>query len=320
MKSRLNTGLARLRVKILKENYADPTCETPMRQRTAATWLDIPLATYVAYEKGARRIPGKVAKIISETWNVSLDYLMQKPPKGAPISVSGEPLTWKDARASVIRRRFGFDTWNGQHGTTELAELLLLNIHGAIRRLSSDSYYSHKKPARPPKRYRELRERLVSGEELSDTERSELETLGKKWARKKDTDFKRLRREGHEATEGFLFDALAAIRELLDKYHLEYASLPGFDTRYTPIMEEILQDPDAPIRGWQSGKEIEFQRTEEAELAHMDSGKHDRAMCRLRQKYHLHDDVLYEAWRPKLESLLRQQHRNAEGQTPASGV
>ena len=93
------------------------------------------------------------------------------------------------------------------------------------------------------------------GEELSDAERSELETLGKKWAKKKDTDFKKLRTKGHEAAERFLFDALAAIHEVLDKHNLPHEVLPGFDTRYTAILEDVLEDPEARIV-YRDGEEI----------------------------------------------------------------
>ena len=99
------------------------------------------------------------------------------------------------------------------------------------------------------------RRRVNAAEKLSDTERSELETLGKKWAKKKDMDFKKLRAKGHEATERFLFDALAAIREVLDKHNLPHEVLPGFDTRYTAILEDVLEDPDARMVYW-DGKEF----------------------------------------------------------------
>ena len=198
-----------------------------------------------------RALEGSVAGLaekVSETWHVSPAYLLQAHPGGNPISISGEALTWQDAQRASMRRLFGFDTWNGQHRTTKLAELLLHNIHCAIHQLSWGSYYSRKKkPARPPKRYRELKGRLVSGEELSDTERSELETLGKKWAKKKDTDFRSLRAKGHEAAERFLFDALAAIHQVLDRHNLPHEVLPGFDTRYTAILQDVLEDPEAPI-------------------------------------------------------------------------
>jgi hypothetical protein len=255
MESRLNTGLARLRVKILKDGDGKP-----MLQSKAAWFLNMPLASYVAYEKGARRMSRKIAERVSATWHVSPDYVMQAPPKGDPISVAGEALTWQVAQRASMRRLFGFDTWNGQHRTTKLAELLLLNIHGPLHRLSWGSYYSaNTKPARPPKRYRELKRRVNAAEELSDTERSELETLGEKWAKKKDTDFRSLRAKGHEAAEMFLFDALAAIRQVLDRHNLPHEVLPGFDTRYTTILQDVLEDPEAPIVAPAGGKEIEFQ-------------------------------------------------------------
>jgi hypothetical protein len=98
MKSRLNTGLARLRVKVLKDASGKP-----MPQSTAARMLEIPLPTYVAYEKGARRISRRIAEKASATWHVSPDYLMQAPPEGDPISVAGEALTWQVAqRASMM--------------------------------------------------------------------------------------------------------------------------------------------------------------------------------------------------------------------------
>ena len=187
MKSRLNTGLARLRVKILK----DASGKT-MPQAMAASILEIPLPTYIAYEKGARKISRRIAEKVSATWHVSPDYLMQAPPKGDPISISGEALTWQDAQRASMRRLFGFDTWNGQHRTTKLAEFLL---HQHSRRDSSAFMgfilFTQREARPPPKRYRELKERLIAGKKLSDTERSELETLGKKWAKKKDTDFKK---------------------------------------------------------------------------------------------------------------------------------
>jgi len=253
MKSRLNTGLARLRVKILKE--VSGGCGKTMPQAMAARMLEMPLPTYVAYEKGARKMTRRVAEKVSAMWYVSPDYLMQVPPKGDPTSISGDALTPDTAWRVSLKRSFGFDTWNGQHRTTKLAELLLLNIHGAIHQLSWGSYYlPGEKPGHgPPKRYLKLKRR--AGEKLSDTERSELERLGKKWAKRKETDFKKLRAKGHENTERFLFDALAAIRELLDKYDLAHESLPSFGTRYTAILEDVLEDPDAPIV-YRDGEEI----------------------------------------------------------------
>ena len=243
--------MARLREKILKDAFGKT-----MPQAMAAKILEIPLSTYIAYEKGARRISRRVAEKVSATWHVSPDYLMQVPPKGDPISMSGEPLTSQDAQRASIRRLLGFDTWNGQHRTTKLAELLFINIHDAIHRLSWGSYYSpSEKSARPPKRYRELKERLMAGKKLSDAERSELETLGKKRTKKKDTDFKKLRAKGHEAAERFLQDALGAIHEMLHKHNLPYAALPDFDTLYTPILENILEDPEARIV-YRDGEEI----------------------------------------------------------------
>jgi hypothetical protein len=243
MNSRLNTGLARLRVKILKDASGKP-----MPQSMAARMLEIPLPTYVAYEKGARKISRGIAEKVSATWHVSPAYLLQARPRGNPISISGEALTWQDAQRASMRRLFGFDTWNGQHRTTKLAELLFHNIHCAIHQLSWGSYYSRKKkPARPPKRYRELKGRLVSGEELSDAEKSELETLGSEWQKRKDRDFTRLRVKGHEAAERFLLNALAVIHEVLDRHNLPQEVLQGFDTRYTAILQDVLEDPDAPI-------------------------------------------------------------------------
>jgi hypothetical protein len=305
MKSRLNTGLARLRVKVLKDASGKP-----MPQSTAARMLEIPLPTYVAYEKGARRISRRIAEKASATWHVSPDYLMQAPPEGDPISVAGEALTWQVAQRASMTRLFGFDTWNGQHRTTKLAELLLLNIHGPLYRLSWGSYYSaNTKPARPPKRYRELKGRVNAAEELSDTERSELETLGKKWAEKKDTDFRSLRAKGHEAAERFLFDALAAIREVLDKHNLPHEVLPGFDTRYTAILQDVLEDPDAPIVAPPGGKEIEFQPAA-SPLPRPSTEGRERQLLRLRKEYHLmDDDKLWEAWKPKLERLIRKTPR-----------
>ena len=122
---------------------------------------------------------------------------------------------------------------------------------------------------------------------------------------------KRLRAKGHEDAERFLFDALAAIRELLDKYDLPHAVLRDFDTLYTPILENILEDPEAPIIG-SDGKEIEFRPMlpEEVEAERLRRSPneriettHDRALSRLRRDYHLHDDALWEIWRPKLEPL-----------------
>jgi hypothetical protein len=307
MNSRLNTGLARLRVRILKDASGKP-----MPQSTAARMLEIPLPTYVAYEKGARKISRGIAEKVSAMWHVSPDYLIQASPKGDPISVSGEALTWQDTQRASMKRVFGFDTWNGQHRTTKLAELLLLNIHGAIHRLSWGSYYSpNEKAARLPKRYRELKGRRIAGKSLSSFEKSELETLGKKWARRKETNLKRLRAKGHEDAERFLFDALGAIREVLHKHNLPHAVLPDFDTLYTPILENILEDPEAPIIG-PDGKESEFRPMlpEEAEAERLRRSPnerietaHDRALRRLRWDYHLHDDALWEFWRPKLEPL-----------------
>ena len=275
-----------------------------MPQAMAASILEIPLTTYIAYEKGARRINRRLAEKVSETWHVSPAYLLQAHPGGNPISISGEALTWQDAQRASMRRLFGFDTWNGQHRTTKLAELLLHNIHCAIHQLSWGSYYSRKKkPARPPKRYRELKGRLVSGEELSDTERSELETLGKKWAKKKDTDFRSLRAKGHEAAERFLFDALAAIHQVLDRHNLPHEVLPGFDTRYTAILQDVLEDPEAPIVAPAGGKEIEFQPATAPLLQPLREGR-ERQLLRLRKEYHLMDDKLWEVWRPKLERLI----------------
>ena len=252
MNSRLKTGLAKLRVKILKDAFGKT-----MPQAMAARILEIPLTTYIAYEKGARRISRRIAEKASATWHVSPDYLMQSPPKGDPISSAGEALTWQDAQQASMTRLFGFDTWNGQRRTTKLAELLFLNIHSAIHQLSWGSYYSpDEKPGHgPSKRYRELKRRVNTGEELSDTERSELETHGKKWAERKDRDFRKLRSKGHEATDGFLYDALAAIREVLDKHNLAQGSLPSFETRYTAILEDVLEDPDARIV-YRDGEEI----------------------------------------------------------------
>ena len=252
MNSRLKTGLAKLRVKILKDAFGKT-----MPQAMAASILEIPLTTYIAYEKGARRISRRIAEKASATWHVSPDYLMQAPPKGDPISIAGETLTWQDAQRASMTRLFGFDTWNGQHRTTKLAELLFLNIHRAIHDLSWGLCYSagKKRGHGPPKRFLELKRRVNAGEELNDTERSKLETLGKKWAKKKDTDFEKLRTKGHEAAERFLFDALAAIHEVLDKHNLPHEVLPGFDTRYTAILEDVLEDPQARIV-YRDGKEI----------------------------------------------------------------
>jgi hypothetical protein len=192
-----------------------------------------------------------------------------------------------------------------------LAELLFINIHDAIHRLSWGSYYSpSEKSARPPKRYRQLKERLMAGKKLSDAERSELERLGKRWAKRKEIDFKKLRAKGHEDAERFLFDALGAIREVLHKHNLPRAVLPDFDTLYTPILENVLEDPEAPIIG-PDGKETEFRPMlpEEAEAERLrrspneSETAHDRALRRLRRDYHLHDDALWEIWRPKLEPL-----------------
>lgn len=281
-----------------------------MLQSKAAWFLDMSLASYVAYEKGARRMSRKIAEKVSATWHVSPDYLMQLPPKGDPISIYGEPLTSQDAQRASIRRLYGFDTWNGQHRTTKLAELLFLNIHDAIHRLSWGSYYSpSEKSARPPRRYRELKRRVNAGEELSDTERSELETLGKKWSKKKDTDLRRLRAKGHEAAERFLFDALAAIREVLDKHNLPHEVLPDLDTRYTAILEDVLEDPEAPIVAAPGGKEIEFQPVA-SPLQPIPADGRERQLLRLRQEYHLmDDDELWEVWKPKLERLVRDTSR-----------
>jgi transcriptional regulator with XRE-family HTH domain len=307
MKSRLNTGLAKLRVRIMKDASGKP-----MSQEEAAKMLKIPLPTYVAYERGARKLSRRIAEQLSATWYVRLDYLLEAPPTGDPISISGEALTPEVAWQHAIGRQFGFETWNAQHRTTKLAELLFLNIHGAIQRLSWGSYYSRKgRPAGPPKRYRELKECLIAKKTLSESERSELETLGKKWAKRKETDFKKLRAKGHKATEGFLFDALGAIREMLHKHNLPHEVLPDFDTLYTPILENILEDPEAPIIGW-AGKEIEFRpmlpgETEADWLCRSSNQRteteHDRALRRIRRDYHLRDDALWEIWRPKLESL-----------------
>ena len=202
-------------------------------------------------------------------------------------------------------------TWNAQHRTTKLAELLFLNIHGAIQRLSWGSCYSRKGEARPARRgVSRAKGCLIAKKTLSESERSELETLGKKWAKRKETDFKKLRAKGHKATEGFLFDALGAIREVLHKHNLPHEVLPDFDTLYTPILENILEDPEAPI-GW-TGKEIEFRpmlpgETEADWLCRSSNQRtetaHDRAFRRLRRDYHLDDDALWEIWRPKLEPL-----------------
>lgn len=106
-----------------------------MRQSKAAELLDIPLPTYVAYERGTRKISRNVAEKTSAMWHVSPEYLMQAPPKGHPISISGGALTSHDARQASLKRLFGFDTWNGQRRLTTLAELLFLDIHDAIYQL-----------------------------------------------------------------------------------------------------------------------------------------------------------------------------------------
>jgi hypothetical protein len=276
--------------------------------------LDMPLPTYVAYEKGTRRISRAVAEKVSATWYVSPDYLMQARPQDDPTSISGDALTPEIARRCALNRQFRLDTWNAQHRITKLAELFFLNIHGALHQLSWGLYYSRdKKPARPPKRYRELKARLSVGEKLSDAETAELETLGEKWDKRKGADFKKLRSKGHEATERFLFDALAAIHEVLDRHNLPHEVLPGFDTRYTVIAENILEDPEAPIIG-PNGKPIEFRPSKPlregwktiAASPLPPADDHERELLRLRQEYHLmDDDKLWEEWRPKLERLAR---------------
>lgn len=249
MKTRLNTGLAKLRVRILKDASGKP-----MSQAETAKMLKIPLPTYVAYERGARRLSRRIAEQLSATWYVRPDYLLQAPPTGDPISISGEALTPEVAWQHAIGRQFGFDTWNSQHRIAKVAEGLFLNIHSALHRLSWGSYY-------PPERYHELKRRLIAGEKLSAAETTELKTLGRKWDKSKPADFKKLRVKGHEATQKFLFDALAAIGEVLDKHKVPRQAPPEFDTRYTEILEDILEDPEAPIFDRLDGQEMKFRPT-----------------------------------------------------------
>ena len=91
---------------------------------------------------------------------------------------------------------------------------------------------------------------------------------------------------------------------MLDRHNLPHEVLPGFDTRYTAILQDVLEDPEAPIVAPAGGKEIEFQPATAPLLQPLREGR-ERQLLRLRKEYHLMDDKSWEVWRPKLERLIR---------------